>query len=270
MEKLINFLTTHRETFLNYSKYYSGVGLFGTNNSVSRYTTESLSQSPTKELILTNIIANINEIKRSEDNDRSDSSPSNDDLNSKSSVSPTAQSDASSSASTTTSKRDHPYTKAYVAVLKKFELLTEDAFINSTNNELRKILKDHGWTGSRYRNKVTSDAAAFEFELLLQDLSNLYLRSKNNGIFSPLNIFVERNQHGGEKDLSQIVSFCPDILVEYIRTSMKTGAGFNLLNGKRPNSKGSCHLNLCVIVLLCNAYNSGIPCLCDAVATFRY
>ena len=255
---------------MNYSKYYSGVGLFGTNNSVSRYTTESLSQSPTKELILTNIIANINEIKRSEDNDRSDSSPSNDDLNSKSSVSPTAQSDASSSASTTTSKRDHPYAKAYEAVLKKFELLTEDAFINSTNNELRKILKDHGWTGSRYRNKVTSDAAAFEFELLLQDLSNLYLRSKNNGIFSPLNIFVERNQHGGEKDLSQIVSFCPDILVEYIRTSMKTGAGFSLLNGKRPNSKGSFHLNLCVIVLLCNAYNSGIPCLCDAVVTFRY
>lgn len=206
-----------------------------------RYTTtESLPQSPTKELILTNIIANINEIKKSDDNERSDSSPSNDDLNSRSSVSPTALSEASSSASTTTSRRDHPYTKAYVAILKKFELLTEDALINSTNNELRKILKDHGWTGSRYRNKVTSDAAAFEFDLLLQDLSNLYLRSKNNGIFSPLNIFVERNQQqGGEKDLSQIVSFCPDILVEYIRTCMKTGNGFNLLNGKRPNSKGS-------------------------------
>lgn len=252
VEKLINFLTNHRETFLNYAKYCAGVGHYGANNSICRYGGESL--SPTRDLIFGNT-AMANDTKRSNDTNPSDSSSIVDDCQSKGSISPTVQSDVSSSASRSTimtGRREHPSSKVYLATLNKFEILTEEALANSSNNELRKILRDHGWSGTRFRSTAASGGLAFEFELLLQDLSNLYLRSKNNGIFSPLNIFVERN-YSGEKDLSQIISFCPDILVEYLRTSIRNTKGFSLLSTKRSKAEGmfliSLKLFLNIIIL---------------------
>lgn len=95
--------------------------------------------------------------------------------------------------------------------LHKFEDLTADTLTEDHDAELHRIIKSHGWSGSRYRN---SETTALEAQSLLQALSNLYLRNKMTTYTAHIsNLFGL----GDEKGADQILSFVPDLLLTCLK-----------------------------------------------------
>lgn len=96
-------------------------------------------------------------------------------------------------------------------ITKQFEELTCEVLQNNHDPELNRIVKNHGWTGSRYRppNEGQLDAAA-----CLQEFSNWYLKHKVSSYTSHIsNLFGL----GDSKGADQILSFCPDTLLKFLR-----------------------------------------------------
>jgi len=101
-------------------------------------------------------------------------------------------------------------------LLHKFEELSGEALSATHDAELHRIVKSHGWTGSRYRN---ADEVPLEAQSLLQALSNLYLRNKVNSYTNKIsNLFGL----GDEKGADQILSFCPDLLLTCLKETCNT------------------------------------------------
>lgn len=121
-------------------------------------------------------------------------------------------------------------------VLHKFEELSAEALAATHDAELHRIVKSHGWTGSRFRN---SDEVPLEGQSLLQALSNMYLRNK---VSSYTNRISNLFGLGDEKGADQILSFCPDLLL----TSLKESAGKQPATSSSParsfSFKGACML----------------------------
>jgi hypothetical protein len=110
--------------------------------------------------------------------------------------------------------------------LRKFEELTAEVLSIAHDAELQRIIKSHGWTGSRYRN---SEDTPLEASSLLQALSNLYLRNKVNSYTNRIsNLFGL----GDEKGADDIFSFCPDLLL----TAIKENAQGNKAARDRENN----------------------------------
>lgn len=96
-------------------------------------------------------------------------------------------------------------------VLKKeFEDLCQEMVKESKDPELQRILKAHGWTGTRFR---TSTESPLDLNALLQDLSNIYLRSK----VSVYTLRIASSLNADNTKVSdQIYSFVPDTLLSYL------------------------------------------------------
>jgi hypothetical protein len=99
--------------------------------------------------------------------------------------------------------------------LHRFEEMTTDALMEMHDMEFQRVLKTHGWTGSRYRH---SEDKPVDCESLLQALSNYYLRSKMAHYTTHISTLFES---GDEKGAEQILSFCPDLLLTCLK---ETGA----------------------------------------------
>jgi hypothetical protein len=93
----------------------------------------------------------------------------------------------------------------------KFEELSAEVISYAHNFELHRIVKSHGWTGSRYRG---TEDTPFEAHSLLQALSNLYLKNKVSNYTAHISNMFEL---GDEKSADQILSFCPDLLLTCLR-----------------------------------------------------
>lgn len=101
--------------------------------------------------------------------------------------------------------------------LRKFEELSGEVISYAHDMELLRIVKAHGWTGSRYRG---TEETPFEAHSLLQALSNLYLKNKVSNYTQHIsNMFGL----GDEKGADQILSFCPDLLLTCLRESPLNG-----------------------------------------------
>lgn len=95
--------------------------------------------------------------------------------------------------------------------MKRFEELSAEVISYAHDIELQRIVKAHGWTGSRYRS---TDDTPFDAHSLLQQLSNLYLKNKFSNYTAHIsNMFGL----GDEKGADQILSFCPDLLLTCLR-----------------------------------------------------
>lgn len=98
--------------------------------------------------------------------------------------------------------------------LKEFEDIIVNLFIKRHDSELAKLLRNHGWTGSKF---VSNSEFPFDFNLLSQSLSNLYIK-QTSCLEINSNSFYNDGSKNTSKDsyLDGILSFCPDILVEYL------------------------------------------------------
>ena len=92
---------------------------------------------------------------------------------------------------------------------KEFEDLCQEMMKGTKDPELQRILKSHGWTGTRFK---TSTVSPLDIHALLQDLSNIYLRSK----VSVYTLRIANNLAENEKVSDQIFSFVPDSLLSYL------------------------------------------------------
>lgn len=120
--------------------------------------------------------------------------------------------------------------------LKKFEELTTEVALDSHDTELHRIVKSHGWTGSRYRN---SEDTPLEAQSLLQALSNLYLRNKMSSYSAHIsNLFGL----GDEKGADQILSFCPNLLLTFLRKNGPMHSNKVHSEVKSFSFKGACML----------------------------
>jgi hypothetical protein len=96
--------------------------------------------------------------------------------------------------------------------MKEFEELSHEMLKNSRDPELPRILKSHGWTGSRYK---ATNLAPLDLHSLLQDFSNLYLRYKVSAYTTHITSLYEA---GNAQATDQIFSFIPDTLLYYLST----------------------------------------------------
>lgn len=95
--------------------------------------------------------------------------------------------------------------------IRQFEELSAEVLSSTHDIELQRILKAHGWTGSRYRG---TEETPFEAHSLLQALSNLYLKNKVSNYTAHIsNMFGL----GNEKGADQILTFCPNLLLTCLR-----------------------------------------------------
>jgi hypothetical protein len=95
----------------------------------------------------------------------------------------------------------------------EFEQLTMNVLVKHQDNELNRVLNDHGWVGSRFS---MSDDKLMEPKTFLQALSNLYLKQKSAR--SAIEKYFDKDVDFVK--LQQISSFCPDILLEYLQNEM--------------------------------------------------
>lgn len=94
--------------------------------------------------------------------------------------------------------------------LKDFEDLCHELMKGSRDPELHRILKSHGWTGTRFKNSTISP---LDMHSLLQDFSNLYLRYKVSVYTTHITTLYEA---GNAKATDQIFSFVPDSLLAFL------------------------------------------------------
>lgn len=94
--------------------------------------------------------------------------------------------------------------------MKDFEELCHELMKGSKDPELHRILKSHGWTGTRFKN---STIVPLDMHTLLQDFSNLYLRYKVSVYTTHITSLYEA---GNAKATDQIFSFVPDTLLTYL------------------------------------------------------
>lgn len=94
--------------------------------------------------------------------------------------------------------------------IKEFEEICLEMMKTSRDPELHRIVKSHGWTGSRFKE---SSVSPLDLNSLLQDLSNLYLRYKVSVYTTHITSLYEA---GNAKATDQIFSFVPDTLLSYL------------------------------------------------------
>lgn len=94
--------------------------------------------------------------------------------------------------------------------MKDFEELCHELMKGSRDPELHRILKSHGWTGTRFKNSTISP---LDMHSVLQDFSNLYLRYKVSVYTTHITSLYEA---GNAKATDQIFSFVPDSLLTYL------------------------------------------------------
>lgn len=95
--------------------------------------------------------------------------------------------------------------------LEKFEALIKDIQKENSDQDLKGILESHGLSESRYRN---SQEVGLEVDSLQQALSNLYLRKKVRKNTAEISDLFGK---GEEKKAVEIISFCPELLVNCIK-----------------------------------------------------
>lgn len=89
---------------------------------------------------------------------------------------------------------------------KVFDNLTFQVLLETNDQELLRIVQDHGWNGSKF---IFTDDNPFDIDAMIQELSNLYLKQKNSYFSLRIrDLFFSDDSIG----LEQIVSFCPKIL----------------------------------------------------------
>jgi hypothetical protein len=95
--------------------------------------------------------------------------------------------------------------------LKKFEELTAELLENNHDPELHRITKAHGWNGCRFRATIEK---SLDVHSCLQALSNWYLRhNKFQNYASQISNLIGLGEEGAD----QILSFCPDNLLNFLR-----------------------------------------------------
>jgi hypothetical protein len=94
--------------------------------------------------------------------------------------------------------------------IKEFEEICLEMMKTSRDPELHRIVKSHGWTGTRFKE---SSVSPLDLNSLLQDLSNLYLRYKVSVYTTHITSLYEA---GNAKATDQIFSFVPDTLLSYL------------------------------------------------------
>ncbi len=124
--------------------------------------------------------------------------------------------------------------------LSAFEELTAGVLMVCHDPELLRIAKDHGWTGSRY---YSSPEDPLEANYYLQALSNFYLKI-NSPVFSSDSHHVNNNifnpsVKSDSKGLDQIVPYCPDLLIDYLKENPQK---ISSTEAKCLTFKGACML----------------------------
>jgi hypothetical protein len=91
--------------------------------------------------------------------------------------------------------------------------LTKELLTKNPDVRVLRILKESGWTGTRYYN----NDKPLELHFLLQSLSNYYLSVKQSKLSSALINFLGPDDNC--RGLDKIVPFCPDTLLRYLRSN---------------------------------------------------
>ena len=105
-------------------------------------------------------------------------------------------------------------------VLTDFEKLSSEALKSCGDPELHRLLKEQGWTGSTYQ--LSFEPPFIDAQSCLNALSNYYLKINSHPIINELSALEDLDSHS----LDQILPFCPDILVTYLKKQP-------ILNGER-------------------------------------
>jgi len=114
--------------------------------------------------------------------------------------------------------------KTHSDILTDFEDLTSKLLSGHVDPELHRIFKSHGWTGARYRfSHVWTSVST----LLLQDLSNYYLKKKIASLSSPyISMGMKSAADSSRRVSNEVISFIPDCLLTYLKnhSSLNTTA----------------------------------------------
>jgi len=105
--------------------------------------------------------------------------------------------------------------KTHSDILTDFEDLTSKLLSGHVDPELHRIFKSHGWTGARYRfSHVWTSVST----LLLQDLSNYYLKKKIASLSSPyISMGMKSAADSSRRVSNEVISFIPDCLLTYLK-----------------------------------------------------
>lgn len=119
-------------------------------------------------------------------------------------------------------------------VLSHFEELTSNTLSKCTDPDLHRILKEQGWTGTQFQ--LALDPPFIDAQSCLNALSNYYLKVSSQPVLNDIGSVVDIDS---SSNLDQILPFCPDVLVKYLRkqpiTNVSTGP-------RRLTFRGACML----------------------------
>lgn len=117
--------------------------------------------------------------------------------------------------------------------LAEFERLTCDVIMKCADPDLHRIFKEQGWIGTHYQ--LSYDPPYIDAQSCLNALSNYYLKINAQPAISDINADGNIESH----NLDQILPFCPDILVNYLKKQPITSAS---KDPRRLTFKGACML----------------------------
>lgn len=117
--------------------------------------------------------------------------------------------------------------------LQKFEELTAEVLAKCADPDLHRIIKEQGWTGTQFQ--LAFAPPFIDAQSCLNALSNYYLKVNSQPTLTDIGTVVNiESSH-----LDQILPFCPDVLVTYLRKHPITGSGSG---PRRLTFQGACML----------------------------
>jgi hypothetical protein len=119
--------------------------------------------------------------------------------------------------------------------LVEFERLTCDVIMKCADPDLHRIFKEQGWIGTMYQ--LAYDGPFIDPQSCLNALSNYYLKINAQPAINDISAADDDNIES--HNLDQILPFCPDILVNYLK---KQPILNNTTEPRRLTFKGACML----------------------------
>jgi len=117
--------------------------------------------------------------------------------------------------------------------LAEFEKMTCEVIMKCADPDLHRIFKEQGWIGTQYQ--LSYDPPFIDAQSCLNALSNYYLKVNAQ----PAIHDISADSNIESQNLDQILPFCPDILVNYLKKQPITSS---TKEPRRLTFKGACML----------------------------
>ena len=118
-------------------------------------------------------------------------------------------------------------------VLNKFEALTQEVLSNCGDPDLHRIIKEQGWTGRHFQ--LAFEPPFIDAQSCLNALSNFYFKINYRAAVGESTLKSDFDVN----ELDQILPFCPDVLVTYLKKEPLTS---DTLGPRRLTFTGACML----------------------------